>query len=86
MLPKNTHKGSRVVRRYEVITPAGRVYRFPRPSLLQRSIWLLYPYAHVAAISSTIFVLIYIAGLAARALEPSMLDACTGITRLDEIS
>lgn len=66
----------RPVRKLEVITPDGRVFHYPRPSLLQRLLMLLQRHADTAAISATVLVLIYIAGLAAQALEGSPFDAC----------
>jgi membrane associated rhomboid family serine protease len=76
MLPTTTHERSRVVRRFELITPAGRVYQFPRPTLLQRLLWLLYSHADIALILAAIAVLLHIAGLAGGALDSLSLDAC----------
>jgi hypothetical protein len=39
---------------YEVITPAGRVYQFPRPTLLKLLLMVLYTYADTAAVSAAI--------------------------------
>lgn len=74
MLPRS--KAPRAVRTFEVITPTGRVYHFPRPSLLQRLAKLLRAHSDVIAVSGTILVLIYVAGLAAEALDRSAFDAC----------
>jgi hypothetical protein len=76
MLPRNLPNAPRPVRRFEVITPAGRVYQFPRPSLLLRLAKLFYAHADVVAVSATILVLIYVAALAGEALERSAFDAC----------
>jgi hypothetical protein len=76
MLPRNIPNEPRVVRTFEVITPAGRVYQFPRPSLLQCLARLFHAHAGVAAVSATILVLIYVAGFAGEALDRSALDAC----------
>jgi hypothetical protein len=76
MLPMTIPQTPNAVRTFEVITPAGRVYQFPRPSLLQRLFMLLYPYADTAAVSAAIFGLLYVAGLAAEALEPLTFNAC----------
>jgi hypothetical protein len=76
MLPRNIPNAPRVVRTFEVITPAGRVYQFPHPSLLHRLVGLFHAYADVVAVSATILVLIYVAGFAGEALDRSALDAC----------
>jgi hypothetical protein len=75
MLPNNPI-APRSVRKYEVITPDGRVHQFPRPSWPRRLFGRLYPHADVVALSATIFALIMIAGFAAEALDRSMIDAC----------
>ena len=77
MLPTRIPRGSPVpVREFDVIAPDGRVFHFPRPSWLQRLFMLLRPHGGTAAISMTVLVLIYVAGLAAQALEVSVIDAC----------
>lgn len=77
MLPKRITRGwPKSVRKLEVITPDGRVFHFPRPSLLERLLLLLRQHAETAAISTAILVLIYVAGLAAQALGASAFDAC----------
>jgi len=76
MLPRSLTKAPRAVQTFDVITPAGRVYHFPRPSLLQRLAKLLRVHSDVIAVCGAIFVLIYVAGLAAEALDRSAFDAC----------
>jgi hypothetical protein len=76
MWPKPIPQSLRAVRTFELITPAGRVYHFPRPSLLQRLLKLLWSYADITAVSVAIFALLYIAGLAAEMLEPLTLNVC----------
>ena len=76
MLPMTIPQPSRAVRTFEVITPAGRVYQFPRPTLLQRLLMVLCSYADTAAVSAAIFVLLLHGGLAAEALEPLTFQAC----------
>ena len=76
MLPMTLPRESRAVRTFEVITPAGRVYRFPRPTLLQRLLAFLYAHADTAAVSAAIVLLLGVAGHLAEALEPLMLNAC----------
>jgi hypothetical protein len=84
MLPRNLPEPSRPVRRFDVITPAGRVYQFPRPSLLLRLVKLFHVHADVVAVSATILVLIYVAALAGEALERSAFDACN--ERMDRVT
>lgn len=66
----------RAVQAFEVITPAGRVYRYPRPSLLRRWAGFFASHADTIAISATILALIYVAGFAAEALDRSALNQC----------
>ena len=77
MLPTRIPRAwPRPVRDFEVITPDGRVFHFPRPSLPRRLFMLLQRHADTAAISTAVLVLIYAAGLAAQALDGSAFDAC----------
>ena len=85
MLPNNPN-APRQVRKFELITPDGRVHRFPQPSWLQRMLHRVSPYADVAALSAGIFVLITIATFAAQALDRPALDACEQLTRTTGIS
>ena len=69
MLPTRMPRAwPRPVRELEVITPDGRVFQFPRPSLPRRLVMFFRRHADTAAISAAILVLIYAAGLAAQAL------------------
>ena len=86
MLPNNPN-APRPVRKFELITPDGRVHRFPQPSWLQRLFHRLSSYGDVAALSMGIFVLITIATFAADALDRTAFDACSErITRATGIS
>ena len=86
MLPNNPN-APRLVRKFEVITPDGRVHRFPQPSRLQRLIDRLLPYGDVVALSAGIFVLITIATFAADALDRAAIDACSEqLTRATGVS
>ncbi|WP_426410998.1 hypothetical protein [Bradyrhizobium ganzhouense] len=76
MLPSKIPARSRLVRSFDLITPAGRVYHFPPPSLLQRVLRLAVAHAETIAISAVILALIYVAGFAADALDRSAFDAC----------
>ncbi|MCP4618409.1 MAG: hypothetical protein GY844_18485 [Bradyrhizobium sp.] len=86
MLPNNPN-APRPVRKFELITPDGRVHRFPQPSWPQRLLHRLSSYGDVAALSAGIFVLITIATFAADALDRTALDACNEqLTRTTGIS
>ena len=75
MLPKLPAR-ARPVRSFDLITPEGRTYRFPPPSLLQRLLRRMSAHVETVAICSVIMALIYVAGFAAEALDRSMFDAC----------
>ena len=77
MLPKRIPRAwPRPVRELEVITPDGRVFHFPRPSLPRRLFMFFRRHAETAAISTAVLVLIYAAGLAAQALDGAVFEAC----------
>ena len=71
----------RNVRAFEVITPRGHVHRFPRPGLLQRLAAFLRSNADLAAVATVIAVMLYVAGLAAEALQVLPFDLCSGETK-----
>lgn len=71
-----TCRSPKPVQKFEVITPDGRVFQFPRPSLLERLSMLLRRHADTAALSATVLALIYVAGLAAQALDGLPFGAC----------
>jgi hypothetical protein len=52
------------------------VFQFPRPSLRERLLMLLRRHADTAALSATVLALIYVAGLAAQALDGSPFGGC----------
>ncbi|PDT88351.1 hypothetical protein CO669_20185 [Bradyrhizobium sp. Y36] len=76
MLPSKIPAPSRSVRSFELITPDGRTYRFPPPSLWQRLLRWGLQHAETAAISAAILVLIYVAGFVGEAFDRSVFDAC----------
>jgi hypothetical protein len=76
MLPSKIPVRSRSVRSFDLITPQGRTYRFPPPTLLQRLLRWGLAHAETMAISAAILALIYVAGFAAEALDRSVFDAC----------
>ncbi len=74
MLP--TPEKPRAVRSFDVITPAGRVYRYPRPSRFRRWSGFFMSHADTVALVATILALIYVAGFAAEALDQSAFNQC----------
>lgn len=76
MLPSKIPARSRSVRSFDLMTPAGRIYRFPPPTLLQRLLRWGLAHAETAAISAAVLALILVAGFAAEALDRSVFDAC----------
>ena len=76
MLPSKIPVRSRSVRSFDLITPAGRTYRFPPPSLLQRLLRWAVGHAETMAISAAILALIYVAGFVGEAFDRSVFDAC----------
>lgn len=85
MLPSKIPARSRSVRSFDLITPAGRTYRFPPPTLLQRLARWVMAHAETAAISAAVLVLIYVAGFIGEAFDRSVFDACSdrvGIRRV----
>lgn len=66
----------RPLRKFELITPAGRVHRFPPASPMQRLLRRVRSYGDAALLCAGIFVLITIATFAADALDRTVLEAC----------
>ncbi|MBR0779721.1 hypothetical protein JQ625_33290 [Bradyrhizobium diazoefficiens] len=77
MLPSKSRPSSRSVRSFDLITPTGRIYRFPPPTLLQRLLRWGLAHAETVAISAAILALIYVAGFAAEVLDRPLFDACS---------
>ena len=76
MLPGRTSQPPlRCVRSFELLTPAGMVYRYPRPTLLRHVIGWLHAHADTAVVSTLVLALIYSAGALAEVL-PSMQFKC----------
>lgn len=76
MLPSKIPVPSRSVRSFDLITPEGRTYQFPPPTLLQRLVRWAMAHAETAAICAAILVLICVAGFVGEALDRSVIDAC----------
>ena len=75
MLP-TTSQTLRTVQAFDLITPDGRMYRFPRQTWLQRAVTLLYSYAKPAIVSAVVLTLVYSAGALAELIEPLSSDTC----------
>jgi len=85
MPPSKIPARSRSVRSFDLITPDGRTYRFPPPSLLQRLLRCAVGHMETVAISVAILSLIYLAGFIGEAFDRSVFDACndrTGMRRV----
>ena len=67
---------TRVIRTFEVLTPAGDVFQFPRPSLLQHLLRLLSSHAETAIISAIVLGFICSAGIIAEAIGPLQIGNC----------
>jgi hypothetical protein len=76
MLPTRAPQTLRVIQAFDLITPAGQVHRFPKPTWLQRAGMWLYSVAEPAILSAVVLGLIYTAGILAEALEPLASNAC----------
>ncbi len=76
MLPMRASRPSRIAQAFELTTPAGRVYQYPRPTLLRRLFILLYSYADTAVVSAAVFGMLYFAGALAESLESVASDSC----------
>jgi hypothetical protein len=76
MLPTRAPQTLRFIRAFDLITPDGRLHRFPKPTWLQRAGMWLYSVAEPAILSAVILGLIYTAGVVAEGLEPLASNAC----------
>ncbi len=75
MLPLRAPQTRRAVQSFELITPAGRVYQFPKPTWLRRAATLLC--SEPVIVSAVVLTLVYSAGVLAEALEPLASNACS---------
>jgi hypothetical protein len=76
MLPARQAERPRVIRSFEILTPAGDVFEFPRPNLLQHLLRLLFSHAETAIVSGVVLGLIYSAGFLAEAIGPLQPENC----------
>jgi hypothetical protein len=77
MLPTRARQTLRTVQAFDLITPAGKVYQFPKPTWLQRAAMLFYSFAEPIIVSAVVLTLIYSAGVMAEALEPLASNTCS---------
>jgi hypothetical protein len=76
MMPTRARQTVRTVRAFDLITPAGQVYRFPKPTWFQRAGMWLYSVAEPAILSVVVLGLIYTAGVMAEGLESLASNTC----------
>jgi hypothetical protein len=66
----------RVIPTFEVLTPAGNVFQFPRPSLFQYLLRLLFSHAETAIVSGVVLGFICSAGLIVETIGPLQFENC----------
>jgi hypothetical protein len=84
MMPMKTRtpRSLRTVQAFDLITPAGEVHRFPKPTWLQRAATALCSFAEPAILLTVVLILAYSAGVLAESLQPLASDACPDQMRL----
>lgn len=82
MLQRKTSRTLRAVQAFDLITPAGKVHRFPKPTWLQRAAATFSSYAEPAILLAVVLILAYSAGVLAESLQPLASDACPDQMRL----
>lgn len=76
MIPIRTCRVPRAVRSFDLVTPAGQVYRFPEPTWSQRAALWFSRFAEPILLSAVVMGLAYSAGFLAEALEPMAANHC----------
>ena len=76
MMPMKAPLPSRTVRTFDLITPEGRLHRFPKPTWLQRVVMMARSYAEPAILLAVVLILAYSAGVLADAMPPLAANAC----------
>jgi hypothetical protein len=76
MLPMKAPRTPRTVQAFELITPAGRIYQFPRPAWLQRIALLFYSFGEPIVLAAIVLALVYCTGILADALESLPTNTC----------
>ncbi len=77
MTPIRTSRTRPVVEAFDLITPAGQVYRFLKPTRFERAGAWLFAVAEPVVLSVIVMGLAYAAGILAEALEPLAVNNCT---------
>lgn len=77
MVPRKTSRTLRAVQAFDLITPAGKVHRFPKPTWLQRSAAAFSSYVEPAILLAVVLVLAYSAGVLAESIQPLASNTCT---------
>jgi hypothetical protein len=76
MLPARRVQRPRVIGTFEILTPAGDVFQFPRPTLLQHLLRLLFSHADTTIVSCVVLGLIWSAGFVGEAIGPLQAENC----------
>lgn len=76
MIPMRTSRTRPVLRAFDVITPAGLVHRFPRPTLFQCAAAWFSRFVEPIALAAIVITLVCTAGLLAESLEPIAANHC----------
>lgn len=76
MLPIGQTTRPRVIWTFDVVTPTGHVYTFPRPTLLQHLLRLLSSHAETAVVSGIVFGMICSAGFLGEAVGSLQFENC----------
>ena len=76
MMPTRTPRAFRSAHAFDLMTPAGQVYRFPQPTLFQRAAAWLSRYAEPIILSVVVMGLACAAGVLAESLDPVAANHC----------
>jgi len=82
MMPMRTSRAPRTIQAFDLITPAGQVHQFPKPTWLRRAAAVFSPYAEPAILLAAVLILAYSAGVLAESLQPMASDVCPDQMRL----
>lgn len=76
MMPTRTPRAFRSAHAFDLMTPAGQVYRFPQPTWFQRTAAWLSRSAEPIILSAVVMGLACAAGVLAESLEPIAANHC----------
>jgi hypothetical protein len=76
MLPARARQTPRVIQTFDLITPDGKIHRFPQPTWLQRARMRLRSLAEPAIQMAIVLGLIYAAGVVGRDFGHLASDPC----------